>query len=336
MAGGATCRLQTMYFTTTHRGSHTAPHHGTLTRVHVPTPIDSAHGMQTHVTAGSITPLGASAGGNEAAVYIDDASPAFVAALQSTLLNDIPVLGVHTLWLDDAPKYVHGDVLALRAAQCGWTTVHADGAPVSAWDDAADVSHDPSTAYAHAVAHGSFDFVAGPQCGYELRAEHIAWDTPRVVPTHPDAVLAALPPGARMAGEVVLAWGTARHGPAWRAVPRVSWTSHAQLTWLRDPCDVPQALLDALQDVLLDDTEDVVAGAVVGQAQSVLANAGLQELVERPEWRGVLRYDAHAPQCHTTHAMSVTTNGQLPAMAAVVTALRIMAADARTIVERCV
>jgi len=289
-----------------------------------------AHAMAaTPCTATSITPLSSSTD-NEAAVYIEGATPAFVAAVQSTLLNDVPCLGIHTLWLDDAPKYVHGDVLALRAAQCGWTVVPHHSTEPAATDD----SH-PSTAFANPVAHGSFDFVSGPITGHELCAKHIAWNSPSIAPTHPNIVLAALPPGARIAGEVVLAWGTARHGPAWRAVPRVTWQSYAWLTWLKEPCTLNAAQLECLQDVLLGDAADTVEDAVVGVPQSVVANAGLQELADMPEWQDTLQYSTLSPDDCTAHIMSVHTNGQMPALLAVTTALRIMALDARSIVNGC-
>ena len=280
----------------------------------------------------------------EAAVYLDGASPAFVAALQSTLLNDVPCVGVHTVWLDDAPKYVHGDVLALRAAQCGWTLDAASQAPACSGTAAADQPADdgsltaalhPDTAYLGAVAHGSFDFVAGPACGYEFCAQHVAWDTPRVSAVHPRIVLAELPPGARISGEMVLAWGTARHGPAWRCVPRVCWTAEAHLTWLRDPCELSEAQVAALEDVLLESACDVVDGAVVGQPQAVQVNSGLQELADTAEWKGVLQYEARTPQDRALHLVTVRTNGQHAAIQAVHTALRVMAADANAIVEHC-
>uniref|UniRef100_A0A6C0AU96 Uncharacterized protein n=1 Tax=viral metagenome TaxID=1070528 RepID=A0A6C0AU96_9ZZZZ len=290
--------------------------------------------MECVATARGITLLHGDATTDEAVVRVAHAPPAFVAALQAALLNDVPCVGTHTLWLDDAPKYVHGDVLALRAAQCGWKVL-----PARSGSAGACASHDaehPSDAFGAPAARGSFDFVAGPATGFELRAEHVAWDTACVVPTHPQAVLAALPPGARCAGELVLAWGTARHGPAWRAVPRVAWDSGATLEWLTDPAQLPPAQVATLCDVLADDVDAVVGdGVAVGQPFEVRAHAGMQELADAPEWRGVLKYSTHTPDDCTDHIMTVRTNGQMPALTAIVTALRVMAADASAVVQGC-
>lgn len=255
-----------------------------------------------------------------ACLYFEAMPPACMAALQEALVNDVPCVGIHTLHLDDASPFQHGEVLAMRMGHTAWAC--------PPWTASSTL-----TAARH---HGTF-YKAAPGSVQHLCAKDIKWTDAEgapcdLTPVFPEARLVPVTPRACVAGEVVAAWGVGRHGQAWRVVPDVRWSFAERVTWHMDPTLLPEPRQTEL-------VEATVYGVDIMEAPEwVWACAGLRELVDHaPEadsaawsWRSVftLQSDAAPPAL-----LTFTTNGQLPPLVAFAAACHVLLADTTELMD---
>jgi hypothetical protein len=248
-----------------------------------------------------------------ACVQVDGPPPAFIAALQDALLYDVPCLGVHTVHIDTAPRRVHGDALALSLGlvplQC------TDLQPGAAQDAAAAV--------------GVFAVDGSGTRGATLCAGDIVWQprTPSACrAVYPEVRVATVPPGERLAGHVIAAWGTGRNGLPWKPVSAVWWEAWAFMSWRVAPGDLTPDQRAALRDAMPSaEGFDAACAHPVGEPFEVVVAAGMRELLASEEAWGAL-FEYVVPDCPRTW-VHLETNGQVSALQALHHALAAMHTD---------